>query len=161
MLLIVDANVLIDYTNSDISVLALVSRHVGHIYVPSVILDEVDGLTEEDCLSLGFTVVDEPIEILLTAGETRGALSFEDHVCLLLAAENEWTCVSNDKPLHRACVDESVAVMWGLRLMLELVDANHLEKDSAIEVAEAIQVSNPRHITPKIIEEFKRKVNLL
>lgn len=161
MLLIVDANVLIDYTNNDISVLSLVSRHVGQIYVPSVILDEVDGLNEEDCLSLGFTVVEESIEVLLSAGEARGALSFEDHVCLLLATENEWTCVSNDKALHGACVEESVAVMWGLRLMLELVDASHLEKDSAIDVAEAIHVSNPRHITPEIIEEFKRKVNLL
>lgn len=161
MLLIVDANVLIDYTNSDISILSLVSRHVGHIYVPSVILDEVDGLSEEDCVNLGFTVVDEPIEILLTAGEARGALSFEDHVCLLLAAENEWTCVSNDKPLHRACVEESVAVMWGLRLMLELVGARHLDKDSALEVAVAIQASNPRHLTPEIIDEFRHKVNLL
>ena len=161
MLLIVDANVLIDYAKSDLSILALVSRHVGHIHVPSVILDEVDELSEEDCVNLGFTVVDEPIEILLTAAEVRGALSFEDHVCLLLAEENEWTCVSNDKPLHRACAEESVAVMWGLRLMIELVEARHLGKDAALEVAEAIQVSNPRHVTSEIIDEFRRKVDLL
>lgn len=161
MLLIVDANVLIDYANSDLSILALVSRHVGLIHVPSVILDEVDGLNEEDCFNLGLSVVEESIEVLLTAAETRGALSFEDHVCLLLAAENGWTCVSNDKPLHSACVEESVPVKWGLRLMIELVEGGHLGKDDAFEVAEAIQVSNPRHITSVIIDEFKRKINLL
>jgi len=161
MLLIVDANVLIDYNNSDINILALVSRHVGHIHVPSVILDEVDGLSEEDCVGLGFTVVDEPIEVLLAAGESRGALSFEDHVCLLLASNNEWTCVSNDKPLHRACSEENVPEMWGLRLMLDLVEAGRLSRDSALDVAIIIQASNPRHITQTIIDEFSRKVHLL
>ena len=160
MLLIVDANVLIDYTKSDVSILALVSKYVGQIYVPSVILDEVDDLSEEDCLNLGFTVVDESIEVLLAAGEARGALSFEDHVCLLLAAEYECTCVSNDKPLHQACIEEGVSVMWGLRLMLELVEAGHLDKDSALEVAIMIQASNPRHITQEIIDEYSRKLNL-
>lgn len=159
MLLIVDANVLIDYSNSDLSMLTLVSQHVGSIHVPSVILDEVDGLTEEECINFGLIVVEEPIEILLEAGATRGALSFEDHVCLLLAAQNEWTCVTNDKPLHKACSEEDVSVVWGLRLLIHLVEVAQLDRDSAIDVARAIQASNPRHITPEIIDEFVRKID--
>ena len=160
MLLIVDANVLIDYSKSDLSILTLVTKHIGPVYVPSVVLDEVDELSAQDCEDIGLTLVEEDIEILLAAGEVRGGLSFEDHVCLLLAEENRWTCVSNDKPLHKACVSEGVPVLWGLRLMVDLVDGAQLEKSDALEVAQAIQLSNPRHITPEIIEEFKRKIAL-
>ena len=42
MLLIVDANVLIDYLKTDSSILALAARHLGVIRVASVILDEVE-----------------------------------------------------------------------------------------------------------------------
>lgn len=160
MLLIVDANVLIDYAKSELSVLALAARYIGPVYVPSVVLDEVEQLSEEDCENLGLTILEEPVEILLAAGEKRGALSFQDHVCLLLARENECTCVSNDKPLHRACNVEEVPVMWGLRLMIELVGMQQLDKDTAMDIVKAIHVSNPKHITPEIIEEFKVKINI-
>lgn len=109
--------------------------------------------------SLGLVVLEEPVEILSAAGEQRGALSFQDHVCLLLAKENEWTCVSNDKPLHRACGKEDVAVKWGLRLMIELVEKEQLGKDAAMEVAQAIHISNPKHITSEIVEQFRVKIN--
>lgn len=161
MLLIVDANVLIDYAHTDLSVLRLVVNHLGPVHVPSVVLDEVDQLSLENCENLGLTVVEEPIDILLAAGEKRGALSFEDHVCLLLAKENEWVCVSNDKPLHRACGEEHIAVMWGLRLMIELVARELLGKDVAMKIAQAIHVTNPKHITPDIIEEFRIKINIV
>jgi len=159
VLLIVDANVLIDYAKSDLSVLTLVASHIGPIHVPSVVLAEVNQLTEDDCESLGLLVLEEPVEILLAAGEKRGALSFEDHVCLLLAKENEWVCVSNDKPLHKACGKEDVEVKWGLRLMIELVELELLDKDVAMEIAQAIHMSNPKHITPAIIEDFRIKIN--
>lgn len=160
MLLIVDANVLIDYANSDPGVLTSVSLHIGPIQVPSVVLDEVGQLSEDDCESLGLIVLEEPVEILLAAGEKRGALSFEDHVCLLLAKENDWICVSNDKPLHKACGKEKVAVKWGLRLMIELVEMELMDKRAAIDIAKAIQVSNPTHITPEIIEEFTKIIKI-
>ncbi len=44
--LVVDANVLIDYAKTDPSVLTLYARHLGRIYVPSVILGEVEQLDE-------------------------------------------------------------------------------------------------------------------
>jgi len=159
MILIIDANVLIDYANTDLSILKLVTNHIAPIHVPSVVLDEVDQLSVNDCSDIGITVVEETIEILLSAGEKRGALSFEDHVCLLLAKENSWTCVSNDKPLHRACTNEDITVMWGLRLMIELVKKDMLDKMDAMEIAESIQQSNPKHITTEIVEEFRKKIN--
>lgn len=125
MELVADANVLIDYAKTDPSILTMHVRHFGPIFVPSVILDEVDQLDVAECESLGLTIVAEPLEILLAATEHRRPLSFEDQVCLLLARANQWTCVTNEKPLHRACKREKVASIWGLRLMIELVHAEH------------------------------------
>jgi hypothetical protein len=65
--LVADANVLIDYAKTDPSILAIHVRHLGPIYVPSVILDEVDQLDVADCERLGLTVIEEPPEILLAA----------------------------------------------------------------------------------------------
>lgn len=158
MELVADANVLIDYAKTDPSILTMHVRHFGPIFVPSVILDEVDQLDVAECESLGLTIVEEPLEILLAATEHRGPLSFEDQVCLLLARTNQWTCVTNEKPLHRACKREKVASIWGLRLMIELVHAEQLAKDSAIEVALAIHRINPRYISLEILERFEAEL---
>ncbi len=158
MELVADANVLIDYARTDPSILTLHVRYFGPIYVPSVILNEVDQLDVAKCENLGLTIVNEPLEILLAATGQRGPLSFEDQLCLLLAHANQWTCVTNEKPLHRACKREKVASIWGLRLMIRLVHAEQLTFDSAIEVAQAIQHINPRYITMEILERFEAEL---
>lgn len=159
MELVADANVLIDYARTDPSILALHVRHLGPIYVPSVILDEVDQLDAADCERLGLTVIEELPEILLAAAERRGALSFEDRVCLLLAHANQWTCVSNEKPLHRACAQQGVTSIWGLRLMIHLVQARQLNRQDAMGVAQAIHEINPRYVTAGILDLFEAELN--
>jgi rRNA-processing protein FCF1 len=158
MLLVVDANVLIDYAQTDRGILALAAQHIGSIHVPRVILDEVEQLSEADCHSLGLTLVDEPLEILATAAETRGALSFEDHVCLLLAKQNRWTCVTNDKRLHAECEKEGVSTYWGLRLLIELVRKGKIDMETADATARAIHETNPRHITPEILDQLRGRL---
>lgn len=159
MELVADANVLIDYAKTDPSILAIHVRHLGPIYVPSVILDEVDQLDAADCERLGLTVIEEPPEILLAAAERRGPLSFEDRVCLLLARENHWTCVTNEKPLHRACEQEGVTPIWGLRLMINLVKAQQLTRQNAMDVAQAIHEVNPRYVTAVILGLFEAELD--
>ncbi len=63
-------------------------------------------------------------------------------MCLILARDQGWTCVTNDGRLRRACADEGVAVLWGLQLMVKLVEAGELSADDAISVAEAIGETN-------------------
>jgi hypothetical protein len=77
---------------------------------------------------------------------------------LLLARANQWTCITNEKPLHRACKQEKVTSIWGLRLMIELVHADQLSSDSAIEVAQAIHRINPRYITLEILNRFEEEL---
>lgn len=155
MELVADANVLIDYARTDPSILALHVRHLGPIYVPSVILDEVEQLDAADCERLSLTVIEEPPEILLAAAERRGPLSFEDRVCLLLARENHWTCVTNEKPLHRACEQDGVTSIWGLRLMINLVQVKQLTRQNAMEAVQTIHAINPRYVTAGILAKFE------
>lgn len=159
MLLIVDANVLIDYVRSDSNVLALAARYLGTIYVPSVVLDEVEQLSEADCDALGLTILEEPFDILTDAAATRGALSFEDRVCLLLAKRQKWICVTNDKRLHSECHKTGVDAIWGLRLMIELVREGQMDVGAAMEVAEAIRRVNPLHTTSEILDDLRAKLN--
>jgi hypothetical protein len=42
--------------------------------------------------------------------------------------------------------------------MIELVHAEQLSRDSAIEVAQAIHRINPRYITPEILERFEAEL---
>ena len=58
MALVADANVLIDYAKTDRSILTMHVRHFGPIFVPRVILDEVDQLDAAECESLGLTIVE-------------------------------------------------------------------------------------------------------
>lgn len=159
MLLIVDANVLIDYAKTEAAILALCVRHLGPIHVPSVVLDEVEQLDTEACRRLGLTVIHESLEILDEASQKGGALSFQDHVCLALAKANGWVCVSNDKPLHRACEREGVRALWGLRLMIELVAHGALHADQAKAIALDIHTLNPKHITPVILDRFRAEID--
>lgn len=159
MLLIIDANVLIDYAKTEVNILALCARHIGPIHMPSVVLDEVEQLDAQTCESLGLTIVEEPLDILLEASEKSGALSFQDHVCLSLAKLNGWVCVSNDKPLHRACEREGVTALWGLRLIIELTALGGLTADEANSIALRIHTANPKHITPAILERFRVEID--
>ena len=50
--LLADADVLIDYRNSDLTVLKEVGKHVGRLAVLSETLKEVRGVTKKTCASL-------------------------------------------------------------------------------------------------------------
>ncbi len=162
MLLLVDANVLIDYAASDPGILELVSRHVGPIHVPRDILFEVRQLDEEQCSLLGITVVEPSLAQQLEAGgkDGVGGLSYQHWLCLIVARDQGWTCVTNDKPLRRMCGEQAIPLLWGLQLMLELVAGDQLTQGEALEVAERIAVENPL-ITSGVIKAFKRKVGTL
>ena len=99
--LILDANVLIDYCATDRSILTLISRHVGQIHVPVELLEEVKALDESECDRLGLHVFEPELEQLAAAGKRRPGLSYYDHLCLLVAKQGGWTCVTNDGKLRR------------------------------------------------------------
>ena len=56
-MLLADADVLIDYRDSDLEVVGLIGQHVGPVSVLSPVLDEVRGLSQADCEQLSIPVV--------------------------------------------------------------------------------------------------------
>jgi len=159
VLLILDANVLIDYCGADRSILTLISDRVGRIHVPSVLLEEVDDLDESECDRLSLLLIEPSLELLTGAGKRRPGLSYYDHLCLLAAKEASWTCVTNDGRLRRECGVEGVGVLWGLEPMVDLVAGGHMTAPQAREVAERIHQANPLFITTEIVKRFVTRVN--
>lgn len=157
MLLLVDANVLIDFVGADREVLALMVRHLGAIHVPRDVLDEVAALDEPTCTALGLRLVEGTLDQLTEAAARRGRLSFTDRMCLILARDHGWTCVTNDGRLRRECDAAGVPVMWGLQVLLGLVACGALTADAAVAVAEAIGRENVQ-LRAEVVAEFVRKV---
>jgi len=127
-----DANVLIDFCDSDRTVLSLISKHLGTVHVPlPILLEEVDQFKDFDWTELGIIGVDPSLEIVTLAAQRRAGLSFHDHLCLLLARANGWTCVTNDGRLRRECATEGIATLWGLEVVALLVEDGALPAKAA------------------------------
>ena len=107
--LLVDASVLIDYQNSDLTVLRHVSSTLGRLVVLNEVLREVEGLTDSDCQQIGINVIMEDMDLLLRAGESpAGKISFEDKLCILACKKYGYVCVTNDKILRR----QALHLIW-------------------------------------------------
>lgn len=158
--MIMDACVLIDFLHADRTVLQLVARHVGPVYVVSPVVEEVRDIDgEEDLHELGISVIEPVIEDAFAAANAIGAVSFQDRLCLLTAKRRGMTCVTNDTSLRRQCCSEGVPLLWGLELLLELHAAGGIPRRVAEEIAQAIHEANPRHITTTILKRFQKKLN--
>ena len=157
-LFIVDACVLIDFVKTDRSLLLLISQHVGQIHVPSPILGEVRQLTRDSAAEVGIVVVEPALELAMQAAQRAvPGLSFQDELCLRVAAAEGWTCVTNDRRLRVECEAQNVHVRWGLELLLLLVEARALGAHEAIEAVRTIAALNPR-LARKVVLSFERKV---
>jgi hypothetical protein len=155
--LILDACVLIDVSHIDRDVLAEVCRAVGSIHVAKPVFDEVQQIDETIAAAVGLAIVEPELEDLMEAARLpRGPLSFQDRLCLLVAARERWTCVSNDKPLRAACTARRVPVLWGLEMLglaAPKVTVARLEK-----AAWEIHAKNPRYVPKKLVEAFLMKL---
>lgn len=156
-LLILDACVLIDLVTVDLGVVRVVSEHVGPVHVAENVLAEVKSLDRTSAIEAGLVVVEPSFDMLSAAAERRAGLSFQDHLCLLLAKANAWTCVSNDKRL-RSTWDEGVTVLWSLELLARLVEGEAIPTEEAVDLARRMADGNP-YLTAAIIERFVTRVS--
>lgn len=161
--LLADADVLIDYRESEIKILKLVVQHIGRVVVLAPVLDEVRGVTPAQCTQLGVEVVKVETEQLVQASAVASHVSFNDRLCLVACREEGWTCVTNDGTLRRLCHSHGVATRFGLGLMVDLVAAGALTRPRATAIARQIQASNPLHINERVLQRFLgvlRKLNI-
>jgi hypothetical protein len=135
----------------------LICTYVGRIYLATPVLNKINQIDERDCLELGIILVEPELEQVMLAAEKKGALSFQDNLCLILAKEHGWTCVTNDKPLRQKCESEGVPLIWGIELICILVESGGLPVEHARDIILEIQKINPKYITGIIVEKaFKR-----
>lgn len=156
--LLVDANVLIDFCTSDLTALSLVSRHLWQVRILTPVLGEVEQLDAPQCDRHGLELREPSTEQLLAAGARRGALSFSDRLCLIVARDERWVCATNDKSLRKECRAEGVPTRWGLELLADLVEAEHLTHASALSIANEIHAGNRLHITKTILARFEERL---
>jgi len=152
--LLADADVLIDYRESDLRILELVVQHLGRVAILAPVLDEVRGVTAAQCAHLGIEVVEVETEQMLEASEIESSVSFNDRLCLVMCRNQGWICVTNDGALRRLCERHGVDTRFGLGLMIDLVAAGVLTVGRAAAVARQIHASNPFHINERVLERF-------
>ena len=106
--LLADADVLIDYRESELAILALVVQHVGRVAVVPSVLDEVQDVTVKGCVELGIEIVEVETERMLQAAAVEPRVSFNDRLCLVTLSakrnrrifEPECSRASGSRPLH-------------------------------------------------------------
>ena len=157
--LLADADVFIDYRESELAVLTLVTRHVGGLAVIPSVLEKVKGVTATECAQLGVEVVEVETGQMLRAMKVKSGVSFNDRLCLVVCRDEGWTCVTNDSALRRLCNRHGVETRYGLRLMVDLVAAGVLTQRRAITVARRMQASNPFHINDRVLTRFLDTLN--
>ncbi len=156
-LLILDACVLIDFWDADPSAISLVIRHLGQVHIAENVLSEVKQVDRSAAISAGLTIVEPTLEMMTEAAGRRRGLSFQDHLCLLLARERGWTCISNDGRLRTACAEDGVPVLWGLETLARVVEASGLPVEAGIELAERM-VSGNAYLTDDLLGRFVARV---
>ncbi len=157
--LLADADVLIDYRESELAILNLVVQHLGQVAVVPSVLEEVRGVTAAQCSRLGIEVVEVSTALMLQATQVESSVSFNDRLCLVVCREEGWTCVTNDSALRRLCKRHGVETRFGLSLMVDLVAAGALTRRRAVSVARRTQVANPLHINDRVLTRFLDALN--
>lgn len=73
--IVIDATALIDFLDSDRSIVPLISKHLGKLHVIKPVFEEVNGLHESQCEPLGITIVDLTLDQYKEAGSFVGGLA--------------------------------------------------------------------------------------
>lgn len=158
IIIISDANVIIDYLKADENIIKIATATIFDIYIPIPVLkNEIDQLSEAKAKKLGIKLYEPTLEEIEQTGSGNKGLSFNDKLCLQAALKNGWICSTNDKPLRKECGKYSVKVLWGLEIMIKLNALGYLAKSEAIKTVNKMKASNV-FITDKIQKDFIGKL---
>lgn len=157
--LVADANVLIDYAQTEPRILALCARHWDTVLVPTAVLDEVgEHLDQGRCAKLGPRVLEPTLEQALLAAAGPPALSWADRVSLVVARDERAALLTNDRALRSHAARKGIPLVWGLEAMAILCEHGSLTAGRALAVAIRIRASNPTHITAEVRARFTARV---
>jgi rRNA-processing protein FCF1 len=149
---ICDANVLIDFVDSDDDIIREMSGYFTKVYVTDLVLNEVEQLTPARADQLGLVIIETPIPM-----PRHENLSIPDSSCYYYAIKEKWTLIGNDTKLRRECKKQNVSVIWGLEMLLRLVSDGRISPSRAKDIACDINQNNPE-ITGRILTDFMEKL---
>ena len=155
-----DANALIDFQKTDFSVLSGVSQHLGNLYLLEEIYNEVLGLTKEDCHLVNLKVISSKDHIKNIANQPYGSLSRPDRLNLYTSIDSGYSLVTNDVNLRKACEERQVKIIWGLQLLLILIEKSEYSIDDTIKIGKMIGDKN-QYISEEIVDDFVAKAEFI
>ncbi len=157
--IVIDATALIDFLGSERSILHLISKHLGKLHVTRPVFEEVADLHKSQCEPLGITIVDLTLAQYQEADSLVDGLSFEDCTCFVLARDNEWGCITNDKRLRSECCRHGIDCLWGLETIAKLVQNLALTPTKAYTIGKTICQLNP-FIKQGTFEDFCKLIGI-
>jgi rRNA-processing protein FCF1 len=167
--MILDSCVIIDFLDSDYKILQLASKHLGPIYIPCQIINEIKRKNINNRIELlNIIKCQHYIEILncnLTEKNLEdyfmlysNKISFQDYICMLFSEKLNYICVTNDKKLRNLCLYNNINIIWGLQILINLNKNLVIKKEYAIEVFKKIQKASPNHYNNDLFLKFKKQL---
>jgi len=153
---VIDSNVLIDYRESDLSILSRFSITFGQIYVPTLIKNE-SRISLKQLTVNNLELYEPTIQELMAAHTGDGGLSVADRLCLHICQSHHWICLTNEKLLRNECIRNDVQTLRGLRMLIMLKEENHITREYTELVARQIQQTNPC-ISKEVFQEFYAEI---
>jgi hypothetical protein len=155
---LLDACVIIDFHLERPSLLSLIAKWLGPIYVPTLVLGEVRQLDETTCQRLGLETYQMSFSQLEQAIPRQGILSLPDRSCLVIAEAEGFILYTNEKAMRNVGLQRQLDVRWGLELLIELADIGKLDHEEAARLAESICGRTP-FPTKAILSEFRARLH--
>lgn len=159
-ILLADANVLIDYHDSCLSILRLVSLQIAPVRALRQVLSQIGDPRDHDYAALGIEIVEVETSTLVEASHLSPTIGFEEALCFLVCRELGWSCVTNDHALRAFCGSAGIRVVRGLDLLIDLVRIGSLAPERASAIAHAMQAKNPAQISSHVLQDFKVQLQL-
>jgi len=152
-----DASVLVDYFEADLgATLRLVSAH-GRSLVPETTVLELERGSKGERRRR--QIKDAKLDICLPTfkqlsegGRRVPGLSFEDHVCLIVARDLPGVCVANDGPLRTQCMAAHVETLRGLRLLLILFEQGLLSHAETARAGQRLAIAG--RYRQRVLDDF-------
>lgn len=144
---VIDANVLIDFCNTDTSPLYLFSKYISSLIIPLQVFEEVNQLSSNKAKRLLIEIyepTDDQVFESLDLHLQYKSNTIPDFLSYVFAKDNECDLITNDTRLLKYCHNTQVNTKRGLRLLLDLFEKNYLSKADAKIMAKNIVDSNPQ-----------------
>ena len=153
-IVICDANVLIDFAECGSVLIGALPRLFNKVFVPYLVMFEVQNISEQELIALGIEMLETPIE----APQNKG-LTIEDWACFLAVQEKKCACITNDRKLRSVIQKAGYKAFWGLETLMKMCEARILSKAQTKRFGIRICERNP-YITDDVKNAFLKMLSV-